>query len=58
MIGKILDINQTDAYINFNDGTTFNVGISHLPKNVHIGDMVDIDISNIKMSNDKLISFF
>ncbi|HEY5562193.1 MAG TPA: hypothetical protein VIK72_10650 [Clostridiaceae bacterium] len=54
----VIDLNQTDAFINFNDGTTMDVGISKLPRKVKVGDIVDIDLSNKSMTNDTSINFF
>ena len=44
MFGKIIDMNSTDAFVNFLDGTTMDVSISRLPKNSKIGDSVDLNI--------------
>lgn len=58
MLGKIIDINRTDAYVSFDDGITLGVGIAHLPPNVQIGDTVNIEKNSTKMTNDKYIDFF
>lgn len=58
MIGKIIDINFTDAFVNFEDGTTLDIGISHLPPNSKIGDTVNVNPNSIKIKNDKLIDLF
>ena len=53
MFGKIIDMDNTDAFINFLDGTTMDVSIARLPKNSKIGDSVDFDIgAPISMTND------
>lgn len=53
MIGKIIDMNITDALISFQDGTTFNIGITHLPVGSKTGDRINIDpISKVAL-NDK-----
>lgn len=56
MYGRIIDMNSTDAYISFEDGTTMYVGKSHIPKNYKVGDRVDINVTNSAtiMINDKL----
>lgn len=54
MLGKIIDMNITDAYISFEDGTTMDIGVSHLPPHSKIGDTVNIDFNSINMINDKL----
>ncbi|WP_253205623.1 hypothetical protein [Clostridium estertheticum] len=46
MFGKIIDMNSTDAFINFQDGTTIDVSITRLPRNSKTGDTIDLDISN------------
>ena len=59
MFGKIIDMNNTDAFINFLDGTTMDVSIARLPKNSKIGDTVDLNIGTpTNMINDKMESFF
>ncbi len=58
MIGKIIDMNNTDAFINFLDGTTMDVSNARLPKNSKIGDTVDINtVSPTNMLNDKIEYF-
>jgi hypothetical protein len=59
MFGKIIDMDSTDAFINFLDGTTIDVSISRLPKNSKIGDSVDFNMgAPISMTNDKMGNFF
>jgi hypothetical protein len=58
MIGKIIDMNFTDAFINFEDGTTMDIGISHLPIDSKVGDRINLDPKAIRMKNDKLIDLF
>ena len=59
MFGKIIDIDNTDAFINFLDGTTMDVSIARLPKDSKVGDTVDLNISApTNMLNDKMIEFF
>ncbi|MCY6484927.1 hypothetical protein OW763_11295 [Clostridium aestuarii] len=59
MLGKILDMNKTDAFIIFENGTTMDLCTSHLPPNCKVGDTINIDLSfsNI-VTNDKLNNFF
>ena len=53
MIGKIIDINITDALVSFQDSTTANIGITHLPPGSKTGDKINIDpISKVTL-NDK-----
>jgi hypothetical protein len=59
MLGKIIDMNNTDAFINFLDGTTMDVSNSRLPKNSKVGDTIDLNIgAPINMLNDKMVDFF
>lgn len=58
MLGKILDINNTDAFVAFDDGTTADIGISHLPKGSKTGDKINIDRTPFQITNDKLQNFF
>lgn len=59
MFGKIIDMDNTDAFINFLDGTTMDVSISRLPKDSKIGDSVDLNMAApTNMKSDKMGSFF
>ena len=59
MFGKIIDIDNTDAFINFLDGTTMDVSVARLPKDSKVGDTIDLDIATpTNMRNDKMIEFF
>lgn len=59
MFGKIIDMNNTDAFINFSDGTTMDISVSHLPKKSKTGDSVDINLDTFtNMRNDKMEDFF
>lgn len=69
MKGKILDLNETNAFVSLNDGSTINLSSSAIPKNSKVGDMVDIPFSTLSslsdnvfthdtLSNDKLTGFF
>lgn len=50
MLGRIIDMNTTDAYVSFEDGITLDVGLAHIPLNSKIGDSVDIDQNTTKMN--------
>jgi len=55
MKGKILDMNKTDAFISFENGTTMDISTCHLPKNSKTGDTINIDMSNnSNIQNDKM----
>lgn len=61
MIGKILDMNKTDAFINFEDGTTMDISITRLPENSKVGGTVDISMNSPLSSSstsNKVIDFF
>ena len=59
MFGKIIDIDNTDAFINFLDGTTMDVSVARLPKDSKVGDTVDLNMAaHTNMRNDKMIEFF
>jgi hypothetical protein len=59
MLGKIIDMNNTDAFVNFLDGTTMDVSVARLPRNSKVGDTVDLNIgAPTNMSNDKMVDFF
>ncbi|MFT5873953.1 MAG: hypothetical protein ACI8WT_002913 [Clostridium sp.] len=58
MFGKIIDMSNTDAFINFLDGTSINVSLARLPKNSKIGDSIDLNIdAPTSMLNDSMINF-
>ncbi|MCI1944921.1 hypothetical protein [Clostridium luticellarii] len=54
MIGKIIDLNVTDALVSFKDGSIADISISHLPYSAKIGDTVNINPDSMFMANDKL----
>lgn len=59
MFGKIIDMNNTDAFVNFLDGTTIDVSIARLPKNSKVGDSVDLTMeAPTNMNNNKIDDSF
>lgn len=62
MKGKVIDINKTDAFIALNSGETIDMAVSHLPKHIKVGDIIDVPFSatnsTVSLTNDKLIDFF
>ncbi|WP_040214049.1 hypothetical protein [Clostridium polynesiense] len=68
MKGKVTEMNKTDAFITFGDGTTMNISVSSLPQNTRIGDDVNIPFSTPpgitnsaardRMVNNKIVDFF
>ena len=47
MFGKIIDLNNTDAFVNFSNGTTENVSVIRLPKHSKLEDTVDLNNETI-----------
>ena len=58
MLGKIIDMDRTDAFITFEDGTTVDVSLSRLPTPIKIGETVDIPITTSLLQNDRMNNFF
>lgn len=50
MLGRIIDMNTTDAYVTFDDGTTLDVGLTHIPQNSKVGDSINIEQNTTKMN--------
>ncbi|GAA0121183.1 MAG: hypothetical protein KID00_14095 [Clostridium argentinense] len=58
MFGKIIDMNNTDAFIECAEGLTINVSINKLPTHTKIGDKINLSLSNSStMLNNKIIDF-
>lgn len=51
MIGKIIDINLSEAFVNFNDGRMVNIVVNQLPPGSKIGDTVNIQTGSIGAVN-------
>jgi hypothetical protein len=58
MKGKVIDKSLTDAFVNLENGSTLDISLSHLPKNLKVGDMVEVPFDNHSLTNDKLVDFF
>jgi hypothetical protein len=58
MLGKIIDMDRTDAFITFEDGTTMDISLCRLPSPIKIGETVDIPVSTSHLQNDKMNNFF
>lgn len=59
MLGKIIDINNTGAFIDLIDGTTIDISINRIPPNSKVGDTINVDMNkSLNMINDKMIDFF
>lgn len=58
MFGKIIDMNNTDAFIELAEGLTVNVSISKIPNHIKVGDKINLSLSNSSpMLNNKMIDF-
>lgn len=68
MKGKVIDMNKTDAFISFENGTTMDISVNNLPRHISVGDEVDIHFSNNtsfqsstsrdRMTNNSTVDFF
>jgi hypothetical protein len=58
MLGRIIDMNSTDALVAFDDGTTMDIGVVRLKKGAAVGDAVNIEPGLPKMVNEKMVDFF
>jgi len=58
MLGKIIDMDSTDAFITFEDGTTLDISLSRLPRPIKIGETVDIPVNTSPQQNDRMTDFF
>ena len=68
MKGKVIDMNKTDAFISFENGTTMDISVNNLPRHVSVGDEVDIHFSSNasfqsstsrdRMTNNSTVDFF
>lgn len=58
MFGKVIDMNNTDAFVELAEGITINVSVSKLPNHIRVGDKVDVSFSNTSnMLNNKIVDF-
>lgn len=55
MIGKIIDMNISEAFVVLQDNRTIEIGSSHLPPDCKIGSTIDINPCLIEMKNDSHI---
>ena len=58
MKGKVIDKGLEDAFVSFENGNTMDISLSRLPRDVKVGDTVDIPFDNHSLVNDKLVDFF
>ncbi|MEW9094530.1 MAG: hypothetical protein AB2417_05555 [Clostridiaceae bacterium] len=58
MVGRIIDMNNTEVFVSFENGVTIDVNKFNLPSDARIGDTVRIDPGTPRISNSKLVDFF
>jgi hypothetical protein len=58
MKGKVLDKNVTDAFVALENGETLDISVSHLPRNIKVGDTIEVPMNSTYITNDKLVDFF
>lgn len=59
MLGKVIDIDTTDAFISFDDGTTVGISLSTLPNNLRVGDSININsLSSQNVLKNNIINNF
>jgi hypothetical protein len=58
MKGRVIDKGLEEAFIALESGITIDVSLSRLPKNVKIGETVEVPNENHSLANDKLVGFF
>ncbi|AYD39138.1 hypothetical protein D4Z93_00585 [Clostridium fermenticellae] len=52
MIGKVIDMNISEAFVALQDNRTIQIGLAHLPSNCTIGSTVNINPTLCNMKND------
>jgi len=58
MLGRIIDMDRTDAFVVLEDGTTLDISLSRLPHPVKIGETIDISTTTSNFRNDRMDNFF
>lgn len=59
MLGRIIDMNSTGAFVELTDGTTKEVPINQLPSNVKLGDSIKIGMERtLNMVSNSLFDIF
>lgn len=54
MFARIIDMDKTDAFIIFKDGTTMDISLCRLPRPIKVGDIIDIPFETSNVKNDKM----
>lgn len=53
MVGKIIDMSNTEAFILLNDGNTIAISLSNLPRTLKVGTSINVNsISSEKLMNN------
>lgn len=59
MNGRIIDINNSGAFVELTDGTTKEIPFNRLPTNAKLGDNISIDpTKSLNMVNNMMIDIF
>lgn len=58
MKGKVIDKNLTEAFIALENGDTLDISMTRLPKDVKLGDTVEVPMNNFSINNDRFVDFF
>ncbi len=59
MIGRLIDKNNLEAFVEFIDGSTYCITLDKIPTNSKVGDVVNINSSiPTNVQNRKTIDFF
>ncbi|MCR1935401.1 hypothetical protein ACQX0N_05260 [Clostridium tepidum] len=58
MLGEIIDINENNVIVKFNNGLNLTVDIKDLHSNAKIGDKINIDPYKEQIPYNKIINFF
>ena len=68
MKAKILELNNTGAFVSLDNGSAINISLDELPSKCNVGDMVNLNfstqssispntLSNDRFPNEKLFDF-
>ena len=57
MLGIVIDLDATDAFVDFQDGSTIDVSLTHLPSSIKRGDTVEIE-DNLTNKINNAIDYF
>ncbi|WP_125154586.1 hypothetical protein [Clostridium rectalis] len=57
MIGRIIDMDNSEAFLNLDNGTTVGISKFSLPKNTKIGDTINVNPNLTCLCNHSMNSF-